>query len=235
MHAEIYRARPDVGSVIHGHPLYGTALGATDARLEFLTHDAVLFTRRPGRLRRGPGAGHGAAARATSRRGGAGTAARGTAAQPRRGHRGRGRPLGGADGGDPRARHPVPGHRRDPRAAPADPAGVGGAAPAAEVPGQSSSTTTGRHGSGAWPGRRPGRGCRADDAHRTGASTERDAVIDVAPHELLLDVLRDRLALTGAKRSCDVQVCGTCTVLVDGAPVSACTYLAAETDGAARS
>jgi len=55
--------------------------------------------------------------------------------------------------------------------------------------------------------------------------------IDVGPQELLLDVLRDRLALTGAKRSCDVQVCGACTVLVDGAPVSACTYLAAETHG----
>jgi L-fuculose-phosphate aldolase len=44
MHAEIYRVRPDVGSVIHGHPLYGTALGATTASLEYLTHDAVLFT-----------------------------------------------------------------------------------------------------------------------------------------------------------------------------------------------
>lgn len=56
-------------------------------------------------------------------------------------------------------------------------------------------------------------------------------VIDVAPSDLLLDVLRDRLALTGAKRSCDTQVCGACTVLVDGEPVSACTYLAAETAG----
>jgi len=55
--------------------------------------------------------------------------------------------------------------------------------------------------------------------------------LDVEPQELLLDVLRDRLALTGAKRSCDVQVCGTCTVLIDGQPVSACTYLAAETEG----
>jgi carbon-monoxide dehydrogenase small subunit len=54
--------------------------------------------------------------------------------------------------------------------------------------------------------------------------------VDIEPQELLLDVLRDRLGLTGAKRSCDVQVCGTCTVLVDGAPVSACTFLAAETD-----
>lgn len=55
--------------------------------------------------------------------------------------------------------------------------------------------------------------------------------LDIEPQELLLDVLRERLRLTGAKRSCDVQVCGTCTVLVDGRPVSACTYLAVETDG----
>jgi aerobic carbon-monoxide dehydrogenase small subunit len=58
-----------------------------------------------------------------------------------------------------------------------------------------------------------------------------DTPLEVEPRELLLDVLRARLGLTGAKRSCDVQVCGTCTVLVDGRPVSACTYLAAETDG----
>lgn len=53
----------------------------------------------------------------------------------------------------------------------------------------------------------------------------------VEPHELLLDFLRDRLQLTGAKRSCDVQVCGTCTVLVDGGPVSSCTYLARDAAG----
>jgi aerobic carbon-monoxide dehydrogenase small subunit len=53
----------------------------------------------------------------------------------------------------------------------------------------------------------------------------------VPAHELLLDTLRERLALTGAKRSCDVQVCGTCTVLVDGEPVSSCTYLACDADG----
>ncbi|MBV9167682.1 MAG: 2Fe-2S iron-sulfur cluster binding domain-containing protein [Solirubrobacterales bacterium] len=56
----------------------------------------------------------------------------------------------------------------------------------------------------------------------------RELRAEVEPHELLLDFLRDRLGLTGAKRSCDVQVCGTCTVLVDGAPVSACSYLAAD-------
>jgi carbon-monoxide dehydrogenase small subunit len=59
----------------------------------------------------------------------------------------------------------------------------------------------------------------------------RPTPLAVEPQDLLLDVLRDRLELTGAKRSCDVQVCGTCTVLVDGVPVSACTYLAVETDG----
>jgi aerobic-type carbon monoxide dehydrogenase small subunit (CoxS/CutS family) len=53
----------------------------------------------------------------------------------------------------------------------------------------------------------------------------------VPAHELLLDTLRERLALTGAKRSCDVQVCGTCTVLVDGEPVSSCTYLTCDADG----
>jgi len=54
--------------------------------------------------------------------------------------------------------------------------------------------------------------------------------VDVAVHALLLDVLRDRLDLKGAKRSCDTQVCGACTVLVDGLAVSACTYLAVEAD-----
>lgn len=44
IHTEIYRERPDVGAVIHGHPLYATALSATEAKVEFLTHDSVLFT-----------------------------------------------------------------------------------------------------------------------------------------------------------------------------------------------
>ncbi len=55
--------------------------------------------------------------------------------------------------------------------------------------------------------------------------------IEVEPHELLLDVIRERLGLTGAKRSCDVEVCGACTLLVDGRPVSACTTLAFEVRG----
>ncbi|MGH2872491.1 MAG: (2Fe-2S)-binding protein [Solirubrobacteraceae bacterium] len=59
----------------------------------------------------------------------------------------------------------------------------------------------------------------------------REVVASVEPQLLLLDFLRERLDLTGAKRSCDVQVCGTCTVLVDNRPVSACTYLALEAEG----
>jgi carbon-monoxide dehydrogenase small subunit len=60
----------------------------------------------------------------------------------------------------------------------------------------------------------------------------RDREVEVEPHELLLDVIRERLGLTGAKRSCDVQVCGACTVLIDGLPVSSCSTLAVEADGA---
>ena len=54
---------------------------------------------------------------------------------------------------------------------------------------------------------------------------------EIEPQVLLLDMLRDSLGLTGCKRSCDVQVCGACTVLVDGEPVSACCHLAADVDG----
>jgi carbon-monoxide dehydrogenase small subunit len=54
---------------------------------------------------------------------------------------------------------------------------------------------------------------------------------EVPPQELLLDFLRDRLGLTGTKQSCEVQVCGVCTVLVDGDPVSSCCFLAADIDG----
>lgn len=43
LHTEIYKARPDVGAVIHTHPPYATAFGATDATLALLNHDAVLF------------------------------------------------------------------------------------------------------------------------------------------------------------------------------------------------
>ncbi len=59
----------------------------------------------------------------------------------------------------------------------------------------------------------------------------REVAVEIEPREMLLDVIRDRLGLTGAKRSCDLQVCGACTVLVDGVPVSACCTLAYEAHG----
>lgn len=43
LHTEIYKARPDIGAVIHTHAPFATAFGATDATLELLNHDAVLF------------------------------------------------------------------------------------------------------------------------------------------------------------------------------------------------
>jgi L-fuculose-phosphate aldolase len=45
LHTEVYRRRADVGAIVHGHPPYATALGATDAKLLHLTHDAVMFDR----------------------------------------------------------------------------------------------------------------------------------------------------------------------------------------------
>ena len=58
----------------------------------------------------------------------------------------------------------------------------------------------------------------------------RRTTVALEPQETLADVLRMRLGLTGLKVSCDVQVCGACTVLVDGLAVSACTYLAVDAD-----
>ena len=55
----------------------------------------------------------------------------------------------------------------------------------------------------------------------------------VPVEEVLLDLLRERAGLTGAKRSCESEVCGACTVLVDGQPISSCSYLAFEADGKA--
>lgn len=58
------------------------------------------------------------------------------------------------------------------------------------------------------------------------------SVTTVIPiQETAAEFLRDRLGLTGTKVSCDMQVCGACSVLVDDVPVSACTYLAVDLDG----
>jgi aerobic-type carbon monoxide dehydrogenase small subunit (CoxS/CutS family) len=50
-------------------------------------------------------------------------------------------------------------------------------------------------------------------------------------HHTLLEVLRERLALTGTKHGCELGECGTCTVLVDGQPVLSCLVLAAAMEG----
>ena len=55
--------------------------------------------------------------------------------------------------------------------------------------------------------------------------------VAIEPSKLLLDVLREDLDLTGSKRGCDDSSCGACTVMVDGAPMLACTMLAASCEG----
>lgn len=60
----------------------------------------------------------------------------------------------------------------------------------------------------------------------------KDYTLVVEPQETLLDVLREKLNLTGAKRMCDRGECGACTVLLDGNPIYSCMYLAIRVDGA---
>jgi xanthine dehydrogenase YagT iron-sulfur-binding subunit len=60
----------------------------------------------------------------------------------------------------------------------------------------------------------------------------KDYALVVEPQETLLDILRDKLNLTGAKKTCDRGECGGCTVLLDGNPIYSCMYLAIRTDGA---
>ncbi len=61
--------------------------------------------------------------------------------------------------------------------------------------------------------------------------TSREIVID-DPRVTLLDLLRERLDLTGTKKGCDRGQCGACTVLVDGRRINACLALAVSHDGA---
>ena len=56
--------------------------------------------------------------------------------------------------------------------------------------------------------------------------------VETEDHVLLLELIRG-LGLVGTKLSCDMQVCGACTLLLDGRPVSSCTTLAIEADGRA--
>ena len=55
--------------------------------------------------------------------------------------------------------------------------------------------------------------------------------VEVEARTTLLDLVREQFGLTGAKLGCDIQVCGACTLLVDGKPVSACSFLAVDADG----
>ncbi|HET9457218.1 MAG TPA: (2Fe-2S)-binding protein [Candidatus Limnocylindrales bacterium] len=58
-----------------------------------------------------------------------------------------------------------------------------------------------------------------------------DEVLRTEPDETLLDALRRDLRLTSVREACGIGVCGSCTVLVDGRPVSACLLLAVLVDG----
>jgi carbon-monoxide dehydrogenase small subunit len=55
--------------------------------------------------------------------------------------------------------------------------------------------------------------------------------LDVPSNITLLQMLRERLALTGTKNGCEAGECGACTVLLDGEPVNSCMMLAVEADG----
>jgi len=55
--------------------------------------------------------------------------------------------------------------------------------------------------------------------------------VEVEPQEILLDVIRDKLNLTGTKRGCDTGDCGACTIIMEGKAVNSCLVLALEANG----
>ena len=61
----------------------------------------------------------------------------------------------------------------------------------------------------------------------------REERVEAATHHTLLEVLRRELRLVGAREGCGVGMCGACTVLLDGQPVSSCLLLATEVRGRA--
>jgi carbon-monoxide dehydrogenase small subunit len=69
--------------------------------------------------------------------------------------------------------------------------------------------------------------------HRITITINGDAeLVDVPSHMTLLQMLREKLALTGTKNGCAAGECGACTVLLNGEPVNSCMVLAVECDGA---
>lgn len=54
---------------------------------------------------------------------------------------------------------------------------------------------------------------------------------DVKPYETLLETLRERFYLTGAKEACSLGSCGACTIILDGIPVRSCLILTPEVEG----
>jgi len=55
--------------------------------------------------------------------------------------------------------------------------------------------------------------------------------VEIEPHLTLLQVLRDKLELTGTKEGCGMGECGACTVLLDGKTINSCIFPALEADG----
>ena len=55
--------------------------------------------------------------------------------------------------------------------------------------------------------------------------------VELDPHVSLLVAVREELGLTGSKEGCDDSECGACMMLLDGAPVNSCSYLALQAEG----
>ena len=60
---------------------------------------------------------------------------------------------------------------------------------------------------------------------------DRPIQVDIEPDELLIDVLRYKLSLTGTKKGCGEGECGACTILLDGRPVNSCLIPAMKAEG----
>lgn len=56
--------------------------------------------------------------------------------------------------------------------------------------------------------------------------------LDIDPDLLLVDLIRDKIGLTGTKKGCEIGECGACTVIMNGKTVNSCLVLAAQADGA---